>query len=436
MVETKPREVIPDPARLMRSLRDVGYDFSTAVADLVDNSIEAGATLIDIKVEFDGDNSWVRIVDNGRGMHPFELIEAMRYGSARDYDESDLGKFGLGLKTASMSQCRFFAVASRAHIEEAIQTYCWDLSHVERNKKWQITPLTEQPWLDIISSPLRNYVGTVVLWRQLDRIVGCRHPYGQVAQNKLMGMCSHLEEHLAMVFHRFMEGDIPHKKPVKIRINGNSITPWDPFVRSEKKTQVLPFTRLPVEYENVHGEVLIEPFVLPAQSEFSTLMKFREAAGPLNWNQQQGFYIYRAGRMIQSGGWCRLRARDEHTKLARIAISFPPILDDAFKINVAKMRVQLPAAYRDDFDNIIKPVVKVARETYDKKRSRRIIPRGTPSQRPTVTTTMPAHTVKSAKQFWTLDELEKKLTAVAEDSEKSSIKSVFERLRKTLGVET
>lgn len=99
-------EVIPSARRLVRSLRDMGYDFTTAVADLVDNSLEAEATVVTIDVEFEGDESWVRIIDNGHGMTEEELVEAMRYGSDREYDDQSLGKFGLGLKTASRVSVR------------------------------------------------------------------------------------------------------------------------------------------------------------------------------------------------------------------------------------------------------------------------------------------------------------------------------------------
>ena len=126
-------EVIPSARRLIKSLRDIGYNFSTAVADLVDNSIEAGATKVDITIGFYGENSYVRISDNGKGMSEEELKEAMRYGSEREYMEGDLGKFGLGLKTASMSQCQKFSVASRSsESPKNIPSFSWDLSHIEK----------------------------------------------------------------------------------------------------------------------------------------------------------------------------------------------------------------------------------------------------------------------------------------------------------------
>ena len=100
------------------------------------------------------------------------------------------------------------------------------------------------------------------------------------------------------------------------------------------------------DHEGTRAEVLSpsKPFVVPHQADFSSAEAHAAAAGPLRWNRQQGFYVYRADRMIQSGGWSNLRTLDEHSKLARVALSFDPRLDDAFRINVAKMRVQLPTA--------------------------------------------------------------------------------------------
>ena len=169
-----------------------------------------------------------------------------------------------------------------------------------------------------------------------------------------------------MVFHRFLAGTAKRKK-LKLILNGNEIAPWDPFCENEKKTRKLRAIVFPVEHEGVTGEVHVQPYILPHQEDFSSPEAFRGASGPANWNQQQGFYIYRADRMIQSGGWSNLRTPDEHTKLARVAVSFWPKLDDAFKINVAKMRVQMPARIRDPLRDAIGPVVKLAREIYGRK---------------------------------------------------------------------
>jgi hypothetical protein len=363
-------EVIPSAKRLIKSLRDMGYDFSQAVADIVDNSVEAKASVVAIDVEFNGNDSWVRIADNGKGMKPDELREAMRYGAERDYDSDDLGKFGLGLKTASMSQCQCLSVASRWNADRAdVAAYTWDLEHIERTNKWEILPIDRDALDATIRQPLKEAPGTVVLWQRLDRILGYKLPYGEMAKKRLSQTCREIEQHLGMVFHRFLTGEARRKK-FKLLLNGNDIKPWDPFCRSEPKTKKLQSITIPIEYEGVSGEVLIEPYVLPHQEDFSSTDAHRIASGPANWNQQQGFYIYRAGRMIQSGGWSNLRAPDEHMKLARIGVSFSPALDEAFKINVAKMRVQMPASIRDAVRDAIGPVMKLARDTYDRKSDR------------------------------------------------------------------
>src|SRR3989338_1011087 len=362
------QEVIPNARRLIKSLRDIGYDFSTAIADLIDNSIEAGASRVDILVEFDGDSSFVRIADNGKGMSSDELKEAMRYGSERIYNEDDLGKFGLGLKTASMSQCQSFSVASRISNEtKNIAAFCWDLSHIEKTNKCEILPPKKKEILALLHDPFDEHIGTVVLWERLDRILGFKHPYGESARKKLISMCRELEDYLGMVFHKFLVNETA-KQNLDIYLNWNKLKPWDPFARTEPETKELSPIKVKLNHEGVSGKILLQPYILPTKEEFSSPDAFKHASGPANWNQQQGFYIYRADRMIQSGGWCGIRTRDEHTKLSRIELDFSPMLDNAFKINVAKMRVQLPIQVKDEVEKAIIPAVRLAREHYDGKK--------------------------------------------------------------------
>jgi hypothetical protein len=364
----KDLEVIPAARRLITSLRDMGYDFAAAVSDLVDNSIEAGATSVSIDLEFDGDDSWVRIADNGSGMKPAKLREAMRYGSEREYEEDDLGKFGLGLKVASLSQCQRLTVASRSSREKAdIAAYCWDLDHVSKTNRWELLELAKGELGSVFREPLAGNTGTVVVWQRLDRLLGYQHPYGEHARKRLLNMCRDTETYLAMVFHRFLRGEAKGKRKLKISINGNEVKPWDPFVTTESETKKLNPIPIRLEHDGQTGYVLLEPFVLPHHNKFSSQEAFKAAAGPNNWNQQQGFYIYRADRLIQSGGWSRMRTVDEHTKLARVALRFSPQLDEAFKVNVAKMRVQLPQQIRDQIEQCLKPVIKLAQEIYRKE---------------------------------------------------------------------
>lgn len=432
----------------------MGYDFAQAVADVVDNSVEAGASLVAIDVEFDGDDSWVRIADNGKGMKPDVLREAMRFGADRAYEADDLGKFGLGLKTASLSQCECLSVASRWNRDRAdIVGYSWDLAHIAKYNKWEIIPIEKGGLNASIRDPLKDHPGTVVLWKRLDRLLGYKHPYGEMSRKRLMQMCREVEIHLAMVFHRFIAGEASRRK-LKIMVNGNVIAPWDPFCRAQPKTLRLQTVELKVEHEGVSGRVTLEPFILPPQHAFSSKLEFDAAGGPANWNQQQGFYIYRAERMIQSGGWSNLRSPDEHTKLARIAIHFSPALDEAFKINVAKMRVQLPAAIRDAVREAIAPVVKLAREVYDRKPPSAIAPSpislsgpstassvksaGIPASSSLAPQLVSPSTVQStvtavpAPAHFTVDQWSARLLEVAAEDERPTVERVIQRLRSTM----
>lgn len=360
-------EVIPSAKRLIRSLRDMGYGFAAAVADLIDNSIEAKANTVWVDVVWDGEVSYVTIADNGLGMSPQELREALRFGSERDYEDEDLGKFGLGLKTASLSQCLKLTVATRQQPNRAdISSYCWDVDHVDATNRWEILPVKPTELHDGVRQHLKETTGTVVIWERLDRILGYKKPEGEMARKQLMAMCRELEEHVAMVFHRFLSGDVRGKR-FAIYINENKVMPWDPFARGEGATKKLEAKTFRVEGAKGRGDIIVEPYVLPHQSRFSTPEAFNRASGPAKWNRQQGFYIYRADRMIQSGGWSGLRALDEHRKLSRIAISFNPRLDDEFKINVPKMRVSLPASVRDEIGKAIGVAVKMAEDEYRKK---------------------------------------------------------------------
>ena len=361
-------ESVPGARRLVSSLRDLGYEFVQAVADVVDNSIAAGATKVAITLTFSGPDSWILITDNGKGMSGPELTEAMRYGAERDYDGLDLGKFGLGLKTASLSQCRKLTVASRCSPNERrLEVRCWDLDHILSTNRWEMVNVTAAQRDERVSEPLLDSVGTVVLWEGLERILKYRVSWGAKANQGFLVLAERLDEHLAMVFHRFLSGQARRRKKLSITINGSPVTPWDPFARDESKTETLQEQEFEVSATDRTGIVSFQPFILPNRQMFSSEAAFQRYAGPAKWNYQQGFYIYRADRMIQSGGWSRMRAPDEHTKLARIAINFYSDLDTAFAINVAKMSVTLPSDLKDQMAGIVESVVKRAKAVYNKE---------------------------------------------------------------------
>lgn len=359
------QELIPSAKRLIQSLRDVGYDFVHAIADIVDNSIEANASLVSVEMKFDGENSWIRIADNGTGMTGTDITEAMRFGTERDYESNELGRFGLGLKTASLSQCCRLTVASRVNPDvRRIEVRQWDLDHVKATNKWEIINVSSDERPEELVKPLNNTVGTVILWESLDRVLGYKNPWGDHAKANFLKLAEDLDQHLGMVFHRFLSGEVKRKKKLKITLNGTNIEPWDPFAREERATIKLPGIQFEITGDNGPGLVSYTPFILPSQERFSSLRAFKRYAGPANWNFQQGFYIYRMDRMIQSGGWCRMRTSDEHTKLARVALDFRPDLDSVFDLNVSKARVNLPPDLRSQLKPHTEELAKQARKAY------------------------------------------------------------------------
>jgi hypothetical protein len=364
MSRARREEIIPSAARLLGSLRDLGYDFGNAVADLVDNSITAGAARVDITIHFDGPDSWVRIADDGEGMGASDISEAMRLGSTgKDYGNDDLGKFGLGLKTASLSQARSITVASRSNTtRRIIDCRQLDLDDVIATDKWEIVHPAAVDRPVEVTEPLDAGTGTVVLWTKLDRVLNRSDPFGGWAERHLLQLAERLDLHLGMVFGRFLSGQTRIKRrKLVITINGTKVDPWDPFALDEQ-TEHLPERQIPVGASFVR----YRPYVLPPQRDFSNDDNWRRASGPNQWNRQQGLYIYRADRMIQSGGWSWLRGIDEHVKLARASLDFLPELDDDFEINITKMRVKLPEELRDQLKPLVQFLTRRADDRYRK----------------------------------------------------------------------
>lgn len=356
-------EVVPSARRLIGSLRDLGYDLTTAVADLVDNSLEAHAENVWIDVHFDGADSWVRVADDGRGMTEGQLREAMRFGTRRKYAAGELGKFGLGLKAASLSQCRILTVATRTTKKGRIRLARWDLDHIERTDRWQILRPDRRLCRLAIDERLPG-IGTVVLWQHLDRVARYRVPDGRRVRADFERVSSEIAAQLGMLFHRFLAGESRRKIPFRILLNREKIEPWDPYARAEAATTRLPTQRLRFSVAGVREVVEVRPYVLPTEARFSSQAAHRRAAGPALWNRQQGLYIYRSDRMIQSGGWSRLRTSDEHTKLARVSVDVPPAADELFQLNVSKSQVRIPPVLRPELGAIASSVARIARDVY------------------------------------------------------------------------
>ncbi len=338
-----PVDVTPSARRLTESLRDIGYDFAAALADIVDNSVAAGATEVDIEIVFEGAESHVLIADNGNGMSESELTESLRFGSRREYSVGELGRYGLGLKTASISQCRRVTVITRRAItNRRLSARTLDLDHIEKTDRWEVIEPPSDSHAYRSLEWLHHGPGTVILWENLDRVLPDRRPEGGWAKRRLDSLAVKARDYLGMVFHRFIEGDTARSHPLTITVNAEKAVAWNPFAPMEEFRLELPAQSFEVAVGELYGRVRLSRYVLPPRGQFSSLSEFDRMSGPLKWNRQQGLYIYRADRLVQYGGWSNIRAADEHTKFARAALDFQTDLDTLFQINVAKMRVSLP----------------------------------------------------------------------------------------------
>nr|WP_303696430.1 ATP-binding protein [Brevundimonas subvibrioides] len=347
----------PSAASLIESMRDIGYTLESALADVIDNSISAGATVVHIIYDTNSADPFLAIIDDGRGMARAALLNAMRPGSQSPTtarDSADLGRFGLGMKTASFSQARSLTVISRQNGELAAAR--WDLDFVVERDDWvlQLPPTfdpREQPGFDLLDGS-----GTAIVWRKLDRIAD--GTTGTAQADHMLERLDSARKHLELVFHRFLQGDRNIDK-VRIVMNGRDLVGFDPFHTKSPATQ-----RLPVEPIRVSGQdVQVEAFILPHHRKVSA-SEWDRYAGEGGYLKNQGFYLYRGGRLIIHGTWFRLAKQSELTKLARVKIDMPNGLDTLWKIDVRKASAQPPYAVRQRLKGLIDQIAEPSRRVY------------------------------------------------------------------------
>lgn len=378
----KTRKAPPRALAMLESLRGLGYSTAAALADIVDNSISAGASEIRIDFQWDGPASRVLILDDGRGMSDPELEGAMRLGdksplSARE--GHDLGRFGMGLKTASLSQCRRLTVDS----VKAGQRSClrWDLDELAADPQsdWLLFEGPADGSQRHLASLNDKVAGTLVLWEKLDRIVTAGY-----AVDDYLSLTVVVESHLSMVFHRLLQGP---RARIKLLINNRPVEPWDPFMSGHPAK---PWTSPLASQRTNSGLVMAQCHVLPHQDKLSN-DEFRKNAGPAGWAAQQGFYVYRNERLLVAGGWLGLGSpkawnREETHRLARIQLDIPNTADADWKIDVRKSVARPPVALRQW-------LTRLAEDT--RERARRVFAyRGKP---------MPTQRNTPIEQAWRID---------------------------------
>lgn len=353
---------IPNASILINSMRSIGYDFETAVADILDNSITAGASNISLNFSVDDKvDPYLLFFDNGKGMNRDELIEAMRFGSIKDTerDSNDLGRFGLGLKTASISQCKKFTVISKK--DHHINGFFWDLDLIDKESGWDMYELDKNQFVNIpfLEEHLLLESFTVVYWEKLDKLqqdVSFVNTLYDIFTKKI----HKTEKHISLVFHRYIESGL------NISINNNRIDALDPFLSYHPKTTIKPEQVINTKTKNgYNAKVKLQVYVLPYHKDLTN--KDYEKLGGNDNLDDQGFYVYRNNRLMIYGTWFKIKPKQELSKNARIKVDIPNSLDDLWSIDIKKQKAVIPGQLLEQLRGEVSFAVEKSKRLHEYK---------------------------------------------------------------------
>lgn len=349
------RETPPFAPVLMESTRAIGYSLEAAIADIIDNSIAAKSGKVQMSF-FPVGEAYVCILDNGSGMDDTQIDTAMQYGSKSPTDErdsSDLGRYGLGLKTASLSQCRVLTVISKQG--DRVIGRRWDLDYVIETGAWSLLILDKEDMASVphISDLREQESGTLVVWQNLDRLLT-----GEVDYEKSLGRkMDEVRQHLELVFHRYLSGEAGIKR-LEISFNGVKIKAADPFLL-KKSTQAMD-----TETMIIRGKrILVKPYILPHISKMTEEEK-QQLGGKEGIRKQQGFYVYRNKRLLIWGTWFRMMRQGDLSKLARVVVDIPNDLDDLWTLDIKKSHAIPPAEVRNNLQVVIDRIADKSKRTW------------------------------------------------------------------------
>jgi len=358
-LKSETRYAPPRAGAMIEALRGLGYSPATALADIIDNSIAAKAKHVDLWFSWEGDKSRITVQDDGTGMNDAELERAMRLGdkSPLETREShDLGRFGLGLKTASFSQCRSLTVASKK--DGKISCLRWDLDALAESVDdgWHLLEGAAHGSERLLEPVEAHEAGTLVLLEKLDRIVT-----PGFKEQDFLDLVDYIERHLSMVFHRYLGGYSPK---LVLTINSRPVVPWEPFLSNHSATWTSPIVKLNSEC----GSVEVQCHVLPHKDKLE-LREYELAAGPEGWTAQQGFYVYRNERLLVAGSWLglgqgRYWTKEEAHRLARIRLDIPNTADADWKIDIRKSTARPPVLIRSKLTRLAEDTRTRARRVF------------------------------------------------------------------------
>lgn len=336
--------VAPDPA-LLESMRSIGYTVESAVADVVDNSVAAGAGVVDVLFSASGAFE-IAVVDDGAGMSREGAVVAMRLAATSPTTQrrpEDLGRFGLGLKTASLSQCRVLTIASRKDGEVTVLR--WSLDHVLETGDWSLLELDSEEASDLLGWGQFSALdaGTLVHWGELDQLAKS----AGTGQEDLDRVAVQVKDHIALVFHLFNTGD--GARGMDFHLNGAPIAAIDPFLSNSMKTQQTDWEPIDIDGERVR----LKAYTLPYLNRLSAADRARALRlGGLR--ETQGFYVYRGSRLVIWGTWFRVAPRSEMAKLTRVRVDIPNTLDHLWALDVKKSTAAPPPQVRRRLSELAK----------------------------------------------------------------------------------
>jgi hypothetical protein len=369
----KSEEASPNPEYLIKSIAEQGYSLETSLADLMDNSISAKADKIEILIDMESEPFRLFMADNGEGMTEKELSQNMQFPSNSPEDSrlnTDLGRFGLGMKTASFSQTRKFTVLSKKKGDKKYNGRTWDVNFL-RDNGWKIIVNSDEEVASLMYqynqlsveylNAFEDYEpNTIVIWDGLYKFENYLKEKNR--KNALKREITEVtSDYLALVFHRFMEKDV---NPLKIRINNTVVNHFNPFPEEEKD-----FRQIEPKQSAFRSDVIkIEGFVLPSRAIAES------TEGLTKWTTRhrglmdmEGLYIYRADRIILFGGWNGIVKKAPRLQLARLRVEVGNSVDHLLHLNVAKSQIVVPHELRNAFEDYIHELkVEAEREYYNR----------------------------------------------------------------------
>jgi hypothetical protein len=333
----------PNAAKLMDSLRYLGYDNYSAIFDLVDNSLDAEAKTINIVISQVGGDAMISIADDGYGMDEKVLDEALKLGSLTDRNStSDLGRYGMGLVTASLSIAKRTSVLTRSN--GTLLKSVTDVDEIKkRNEFCKFLGKASAEDAQQFAKAIAKGTGTLVVLTKCDNL---KNQNLSVFRNTLRGK-------LGQIYRYFL---ISGKK---IFVNGESVSPRDPLMLEEKETQVFSDETFEISLKSNEGrevtdQLRIRIVMLP---DFGADGNRERKIG----QRGQGFYILRNNREIAEGERLDLFTRHNDLNRFRGEIFFSGIFDEFMGVNFTKHEIDPHQAIRDKIENLVGGQIRTIR---------------------------------------------------------------------------